>query len=734
MLGKWITCPPSVETPLFVRKFTVKAPRAAKILVTGLGYFSLSVNGKRVSDDLFTPAHTDYAPRDLSGFAYPIRDKLSCRVLYLEYDLLPCLCDGENRLELLVGNGWYRQRERVPETRGIVYGDSPIAIYDLSLEDEDGVRHIFSDGSEDCYISPILSSQLFLGEVVDTRLYGRDLPKSETILSDFVPERMELQTCPPDRVISIRRPAFLWERDGARIYDVGENLTGYASLTVRGRAGTEITVRYAEDLGPDGNLDFLSTGEDYLCASGERQIQRDRFFLDGTEQTIEPTFVFHGGRYFSVAGDAEVIDAAFKVIHTDLPVTSSFSCDNGALNWLYNAYLRTQLDNFHGCVPSDCPIRERLGYTGDGQICAPTALMLLDSAPAYRKWIDDILSCQGENGHIQHTAPFGGGGGGPGGWGCAVVLVPYYYYLQTGDASILSHTWDGMVRWLGYMDSHSEGGLLVREEEGGWCLGDWASRGKMKLPPDFVNTCYRIVSTETVMKIAKILGKPIPPEWSEQVRESRAALCGKYYADGSYLGGLQGADAYAIYADLPHADESRERLTELCRKTRLGEGDLDVGFLGMDILCEILCAMGETDLCMDLLGDPAPESFFGLMRERGATTIYEYSKATREHGSHNHPMFGAATRQLFRGLLGVRQREGSAGYTDLVISPVVTGKIRRAEGKIRTPRGDVEVSFAAVGAGKTEIAVTIPPTIRAVLSVGGVERTITPGERNLFTV
>ena len=110
-----------------------------------------------------------------------------------------------------------------------------------------------------------------------------------------------------------------------------------------------------------------------------------------------------------------------EVIHTDVAVTSSFSCSDPVLNWLYEAYIRTQLDNYHGCIPSDCPHRERLGYTGDGQLTAETAMLLLDTKELYRKWYQDILDSQGaETGHIPHTAPFLGGGGGPGGWGCAV--------------------------------------------------------------------------------------------------------------------------------------------------------------------------------------------------------------------------------------------------------------------------------------------------------------------------
>ena len=151
------------------------------------------------------------------------------------------------------------------------------------------------------------------------------------------------------------------------------------------------------------------------------------------------------------------------------------------LNWLYEAYIRTQLDNYHGCIPSDCPHRERLGYTGDGQLTAETAMLLLDTKELYRKWYQDILDSQGaETGHIPHTAPFLGGGGGPGGWGCAVYQVPLAWAKIYGDDSLLVQGYDAILRWFDYMDAHSEKGLVVREEEGGWCLGDWCLRHQRK--------------------------------------------------------------------------------------------------------------------------------------------------------------------------------------------------------------------------------------------------------------
>ena len=163
----------------------------------------------------------------------------------------------------------------------------------------------------------------------------------------------------------------------------------------------------------------------------------DVFVGDGATHTFAPQFVWHAFRYLEVTGPG-VQSVSVAVVHADTPVTAAFECSSPELNWLFDAYVRTQLDNMHGGVPSDCPHRERLGYTGDGQVCAPAAMLMLDSRAFYRKWIRDIFDSQDKTtGHVNHTAPFAGGGGGPGGWGCAAVTVPYHFY---GSSVILGRS------------------------------------------------------------------------------------------------------------------------------------------------------------------------------------------------------------------------------------------------------------------------------------------------------
>lgn len=180
----------------------------------------------------------------------------------------------------------------------------------------------------------------------------------------------------------------------------------------------------------------------------------------------------------------------YEVIYTDLETVSDFVCENETVNHLLDAYRRTQLSNTHGCVPSDCPHRERRGYTGDGQITCETVMHVFGAKRMYDKWLRDIADCRNvKNGHIQHTAPFSGGGGGPGGWGGAIVVVPYMYYKMYGDPSAVRNYLYAIKHYLEYMESHCEGMLVTHEEKGGWCLGDWCFKGcctgKGRLSADF---------------------------------------------------------------------------------------------------------------------------------------------------------------------------------------------------------------------------------------------------------
>ena len=650
----WICGGAGCEAPLFRRSFWLDRTerfQSARLEICGLGYFLFYINGKRISDQELMPAMTDYASVLGCETTYPVWEERSAhRCRYLSFDLLPYLKAGENVLAVRLGNGWYHQTERIAEGK-FVFG-LPKLWFELTLTDADGRQEwIESDRQTLWHPGGLLKNNLFLGEVRDLRKEpegwqypGADLSGWKPAQPVHAPETLlEEQTCPPDRVIRKLYPILIGEYDGRKIYDCRENIAGRVVLSCLGKKGECITVRHAEELAADGTLDFESAG-------GSDQLQQDHYICDGRIQTLHPLFCWHGFRYFETEGSCEVL--CVEVIHTDVAVTSSFSCSDPVLNWLYEAYIRTQLDNYHGCVPSDCPHRERLGYTGDGQLTAETAMLLLDAKELYRKWYQDILDSQGaETGHIPHTAPFLGGGGGPGGWGCAVYQVPLAWAKIYGDDSLLVQGYDAILRWFDYMDAHSEKGLVVREEEGGWCLGDWcfpASEEKEQLPEAFINTFYYLHGLQEMMQISEKMNNKLTIRFAEREKNVKNAFLDAYFdpETGDFCEGRAAGNAYGLALGLGDK-RTKKHLVEKYEAL----GRFDTGIFGTSMLLEQLFSIGAGDLAVRLLTNDSEAASFAHMKRNGATTLWERWDG-RE--SHNHPMFGACVRLLFTQILGIR--------------------------------------------------------------------------------
>lgn len=724
--ASWIEAPSAWETPRITRRFSVKEKIVAACFeISGLGFFEVYLNGVRVGEDYFVPAVSDYCARDLSRLLYPLHDTFSHRTYYLRYDVGALVQKGENTMEIVLGNGWFRQRARNVEG-DMWFADALRAIYALTLKHAQGETVVLSDGSEWCSETEIERCELFLGERHDfTKLPFLTRERVRVISMDT---QLTEQKCPTDRVMRTVRAVQIGETDGMRMYDCGEVVSGWARLTVNATTPACLTVTYSEEIDADGHLDPTSTGAAYRCANGEAQIQQDVFVTDGKRRVLAPRFCWHAFRYFTIACDHMTCldDVCVDVVHSNVALTATFESDHEALNWLYEAYLRTQLDNMHGSIPSDCPHRERLGYTGDGQLTCDAAMLLMDAASFYEKWITDIIDGQDKgSGHVQHTAPFMGGGGGPCGWGGAVVEVPYQYYRHYGGTDKLLLWYPAMRNYVRYILSRSEGDLVVREEDGGWCLGDWASMDEMRLPPPYVNSCLFLRQLREMTEIADLLGLPGDvAQYRDCFARTQKAILKTYYHEesGSFCDGTQGADAFALDVDIAPDARTLDNLSAYYERL----GYFDTGFIGTDVLIDVLLRGGKGDLAYRLLTGESMGGYLWMKRQ-GATTLYEYLNG---NGSHCHPMFGAPVKYLFRHFLGICKHviidQGNVKET-LRIAPTVPAAARSMSGSIATAHGDVSVAWRKED-GVTEINVDIPTGLRAVFAYGALETELHPGE------
>lgn len=668
--ARWV-CAETNAAPVIRKMLMVKNPAEAFIDICGLGFFELYIEGKKVSEDWFAPSQSDYAPRDLSTLTYPTKDSFRHRIYYRHYELASYLVQGENQIEILLGNGWYQQTERTAEGK-LSYG-KPCLIFSLFVDGQE----FLSDETLEWRDSPIVFQNIFVGETQD---FTHDSGTWRGVVPAVAPGGMLFpDPSPADRIIRRIRPALIFSDTVRAVWDAGENLSGVVSFNLPATVRTaETIVRHAELITREYTL--------YTNSAGGEQI--DRYIGDGTEKYCVPHFVWHGFRYFEITGPHE--NPEVLVIHSDVPVRSSFLSDHSVLNWLYTATVRSLLSNMHGGVISDCPHRERLGYTGDGQLTCDTALTLLSAEKLYEKWLLDIADGQDpQSGHIQHTAPFYGGGGGPGGWGCAIVSVPYFLWQHTGNRDAFESYFPNMEKWVSYMETHSENGLVAREEKGGWCLGEWCTPDDVALPEPFVNTYFFIKSLDRMAEMADA-AKRDGSRWRKQASKVRRAWCAAYYNKdkNTFCDGVQSADAFALDIGLGNPEMA---VSLAAKYDALGE--FDTGIFGTEILLRVLFEWKYGDTAMRLLTSERKSSFGG-QRLRGDTTLCE--RWNVRWASHNHHMFGACTGLLFRYLLGIRESAETLSVepADILFKGTDNGTLHTRFGSISVERVCTENSVS----------------------------------------
>ncbi|MBQ6118409.1 MAG: family 78 glycoside hydrolase catalytic domain, partial [Clostridia bacterium] len=640
----WVSFAPAAVSVNARKTFIIEsAIKKADISIIGLGFFELYLNGKKVSDDLFLPLNTDFHARQLMRENGPFKEVTHHRVYATKYDVTAFVAGGENCLGVMLGNGWYADEHQEK------FGEKKL-IFRLTLTYSDGrTEDIVSDESVRWQPGFVTAYRLTRGETHDYNGYddGWGLPGYDdggwerACPCDFPETEYGFSDCPPDRVERIITPKIIRSEWGAKVYDIGLNTTGTPLLKLTGGPGETVRVMFAEEK-TDGN----DVDRDNCCWG-----QISEFITDGTEREVRLRFTWCACRYFKVTGPAEAL--GFARIFTDVKPSASFASSSDTLNWLFEAFVNTQLSNMHAGIPSDCPHLERRGYTGDGELAADAAMFALDARQFYDKWLWDIADCQDRvSGHVQYTAPYTHSGGGPGGWGCAIVHVPFVYWQHYGDLTWMRRLYPQMREYFRFLDDHSENGLITSDVPDEWCLGDWCTARAIAIPAPFVNNYFYIRSIDEILACGEAMG--LPADDAAVLREKRRFLTDavkrEYYdeATGDFAGNIQGANAFAVDIGLGD-DRAFANLAAFYED--LGMFDTDI--FGTDILTRVLFARGRGDLAFRLL--TADKLFsFERIRQAGSTTLWEYWTGRR---SHSHPMFGAVAAYLFRYLLGVRPPE-----------------------------------------------------------------------------
>ncbi len=714
--AKWVGAQSRTSESFAVLRGSFDIDSADKVTlnVLGLGFFKCYINGECINPDTFLPLSSDF-----EGTCDPVDEVISGHRVYVpQFDITPFVKNGENIITIHYGGGWYTHINRI-------FG-LPKAIYCITVEGENGTDYFVSD--ENCKIGrSFVCKYHFTWEEHHDFSKISDSLWENAVLTEGLETEYCSTDCPWDKLITKLPVKKISETPSGTVYDCGENTTGYPVLKVTAEKGEKICVNFAEEITEDGALDPTHIHG-----------QQFSFVSDGKEMLVQPEFTWFGFRFFEVSGKAE--PECVKVIYADVPVSSTFECDNETLNWIYKTFMHTMLCNMHTGHPSDCPHLERRGYTGDGQLTCHAALTVFDAKAFYEKWMQDIADSQDVlSGHIQYTAPYIRSGGGPGGWGCAIVEVPYQLYKHYGEKETLEKYYPNMRRYIDYLEAHSQYGVVTSDKKGEWCLGDWCGPNilypdrditshnqQVFLPAPMVNTYFMVKSLQQMCEIAKLIGKDEDiVEYEEKIKYRKGAITAAYFNtfDDNFVMNVQGANSFALDIGLGN-EKTYENMKSYYQKL----GYYDTGIFATDIVTRQFFKNGDSDLAVNLLTHNGDQGF-EHWRRNGATTFHEYWDSNRSR-SHSHPMFGAPVAYLFEYLLGIRQTEASAGYESIIIEPMSVERFRYMRGSITTPKGRVSVGYVNEN-GKVKFSISVPEKMQAKLLFAKKEYILSSGENEI---
>lgn len=695
----------NLRAPYFRKDIDIhKKIKRARVYATGLGYYEFYLNGQKIGDHVLSPNQTNYDKRELEKWGEPRVGNMQTSVLYETFDITSYLKNGKNTAGILLGNGWYIQADRLEEAS--LWYDTPRTIAQLEIEYEDGGKEIIStDNTWKTSGSPILYNGLHTGEIYDARLEiaGWNRPEFndsswENAIEVRPPEgKLKSQISPPDRITKRIAPVKLSMPDtGIYRYDLGQMISGWARLKISGPKGTEIKMRFMEELGPTYG-------------------QTDTYILKGDGiETWEPRFTWHAFRYIDVTGaPVELTNENLEgvVVNTDVKEAGSFTSSNKLFNQILQNYQWTQLGNMHGGIPSDCPHRERRGYTGDGQISCVSAIYNFDMAQFYTKWLEDIREAQNsETGYVTNTAPYQDGGGGTA-WGAAYIIIPWNMYLYYGDKRILSEHYEGMKHWVSYLKSElDQDGILINQG-----LGEWVPPEKVEIPPSFVNTCYYYYCTSLMTKIATVLGNEEDGQYYDELSDRTKNVINANFLNkeqSMYSTGRQGADVFPLGFGIVPEQEIQNIFQHLVNHTLDTKIHFDTGILGTPLLLDVLTDLGRIDLAYAMMNQRDFPGF-GYMLGNNATTIWETWLGEQ---SHSHPMFGSVTAWFYKYLAGVQADSEQPGFKHIIIKPQPVFGLIHAKSSYLSPYGNI-ISDWHFEQDRFILDVTIPHNTRATVYI-----------------
>ncbi|OJV36823.1 MAG: alpha-rhamnosidase [Bacteroidia bacterium 43-41] len=718
--GKWITDTYNFNVKpaaYFRRAFkTDKTVSSARIYIAAAGLYELSINGKRIGDHRLDPSYTRFDRRNL----------------YVTYDVTGNLQRGENVLGVLLGNGWYNH-----QSTAVWYFDKapwrarPKFCMDLHITYSDGSKEVIAtDERWTTSQSPVIFNSIYTAEHYDARKEqpGWDTPDFDakgwkSIYTTGAPsQNIVAQALHPIRNVREYQAVSLKKIDEQTwLYDFGQNMSGVTRMKINGPQGTTIRLKHVERLDSAGRADMSNIDVHYRPTDDSDPFQTDILILSGKkEDEFMPRFNYKGFQYVEVTSDnplnlsKENLTAYF--MHSDVPPAGKINSSNNTLNKAWQASNASYLSNLFG-YPTDCPQREKNGWTGDAHIAIETGLYNFDGITVYEKWLADHRDEQQPNGVLPAIIPSSGWGyqwaNGPD-WTSTIAIIPWNIYLFYGDTRLLELCYDNIKRYVDYIDEQYPSGITD------WGLGDWVPV-KSTTPKEYTSSAYFYIDAVILAKTAKLFGKTMDFErYSALAEKIKSAINKKFlhYETGIYGSGLQTELSVALHWNLVPEEIRNKVADNLARRVEQDNKHIDVGLLGTKTILNALSENGYAQLAYEVASQETFPSW-GWWIVNGATTFYEnWPLDAGSDISLNHIMFGEINAWYYKALGGIFPDESRPGFKNIMLKPNFVTGLSHFEASHESPYGNIVSSWQR--RGKTiEYKVTVPANSTATLYLNG---------------
>ncbi len=696
-----------IAAPLFRRSFTVKGkPEKADLILCGLGLYELYINGNRITKGRLSPyiSNPDHI------------------YYYDRYNLTSYLNTGENVIGIMLGDGFLNAKCPVWDFDKNSFSSSPKLALEFLLKDESGEQALNANDFH-CKKGPVAFNDLRSGEFFDKRLEEKgwfnvgfceddkwhtplaaDTPKGEARLCEAEPIAVQREISPvsfykgelsddypldghysPD----IKTAEAPMARTGGWIYDFGENNAGIFRLKIKGKRGQRIDIQCAEKI-TNGKVDYSN-----LCFYPDGYAQRDIYIVGSNEEEIyEPFFTYHGFRYIYITGitEEQATEAllTYLVMCSDLRTIGAFNCSDDTANEIFAMASRSDFSNFY-YFPTDCPHREKNGWTGDAAVSAEHMTLTMDVEKSYTEWLRNISAAQRGDGKIPCIVPTGswgyGWGSGPA-WDTVIFTLPYMLYRYRGNTEVISENAHTMISYLHYISAcRNKKGLL---ELG---LGDWCpvNRGssEYQAPLEFTDSVMTYDMCRMAATMFKATGMRENEKYAQQLGLDLYNRIRDEYIEPDTVavkGHCQSAQAIGIAYGIFTEKEKPAAFDRLLDYIHSNGDKIDTGFLGLRVIFNVLADYGEAELAWKMIvGKDFPA--YGWYVKNGYTTLPEHFTTDMRGKSLNHHFFGDVKQWLIRYAAGLRVEN----HNTVVIKPCFLKELNFAAARHTLPEGEVAV-------------------------------------------